>query len=111
MLATKPADFRLKMSDYMEIAYNGEPVTVARPQRRNVVVISESLYNQLEQEAKLARNAAYLAKLDKARENHANGDTISFSLDELEAMENPGWKPTPRVLAFEKAHGIKRHQE
>lgn len=105
MLATKPADFRLNMSDYMERAYEGEPVTVARPKRRNVVVISEDLFNQLE---KAARNAEYLAKVDRNIENHKKGDTISFTMDELEAMEDPNWQPTQKVLDFEKTHGIVR---
>lgn len=110
MIATKPMDFRTNMKDYCERAYHGEPVTITRPQCRNVVVISEALFNQLEQEAKAARNAAYLAKIDHSIENHKKGDTISFTMEELEAMESPDWKPTQKVLDFEKAHGIVRTQ-
>ena len=31
-----------------------------------------------------------------------NGETISFSMDELREMESAEWKPTPKVLDWMK---------
>lgn len=108
MIATKPVDFRTNMKEYCERAYAGELVTITRPQRRNVVVISEAKYNELEQEAKAARNAAYFAKLDESRRQMKEGNTITFTMDELLAMEAEDWKPTEKILEFERRNGIKR---
>lgn len=70
-------------------------------------MISEKEYNDLQ---KARRNAEYLAKLDESRANHEKGDTISFTMDELIAMESDDWKPTEKVLAFEKAHKVGRYK-
>ena len=40
------------------------------------------------------KNAEYLAKLDRSREQAERGETISFSIDELKEMEKDDWKPT-----------------
>ena len=36
---------------------------------------------------------------------------ISFTLEELKAMESDEWEPTEKVLEFEKRHGIQRNGE
>ena len=59
---------------------------------------------------KAKRNAEYLAKINASIENHEKGDTISFTMDELKAMESEDWKPTEKVLEFEKRHGIGRYK-
>lgn len=61
------------------------------------MVISEKEYNDL---LKAKRNAEYLAKLDKSREELEQGKTISFSMDELKAMESDDWKPTKKIMDF-----------
>ena len=33
-----------------------------------------------------------------------------FTLEELKAMESDDWKPTEKVLEFERKHGIRRHE-
>ena len=55
---------------------------------------------------KAKRNAEYLMKIDESVENHEKGDTISFTMEELRAMESEDWKPTEKILEFEKKHGI-----
>ena len=60
---------------------------------------------------KAKRNAEYLSKIDESIENHEKGDTISFTMEELRAMESEDWKPTKKVLEFEKNHGIQRNVE
>ncbi len=83
MIAIKPIDLRAKLKDYMDTAFNGEPVIVSRKQNRNVVIVSEHEYNELQ---KAKRNAEYLAKLDRSLAQLKNGDVVVKSMEELERM-------------------------
>ena len=47
MIATKQVDIRANIKKYFDIAFNGEPVIVSRKENRNVVIISETEYNEL----------------------------------------------------------------
>lgn len=94
-----------KTKDYLDSAFSGEPVIVSRKNNQNVVIVSEHEYNEL---MKAKRNAEYLAMLDESQAQFERGDTISFSMEELQAMESDDWKPTQKVLDFERKHGIKR---
>lgn len=85
MIATKQMDVRANIKKYFDIAFNGEPVIVSRKQNRNVVIISEAEYNELE---KAKKNAEYLSKLNRADEQIKNGQVITKTMDELLAMEN-----------------------
>ena len=84
MIATKQVDLRANLKKYFDIAFSGEPVIVSRKQNKNVVVISESEYNEL-QRAK--RNAEYLKRLNESMAQANEGNTITLSLDELQAMQ------------------------
>lgn len=77
-------DVRANIKKYFDIAFNGEPVIVSRKENKNVVIISEAEYNELE---KAKKNAEYLAKLNRADEQIRNGQLITKTLDELLAME------------------------
>lgn len=68
-------------------------------------MINEAEYNALQ---KAKRNAEYLAMLDESQAQFERGDMISFSMEELRAMESDDWKLTQKVLGFERKHGIKR---
>lgn len=105
MIATKPMDLRARLKDYLDSAFSGEPVIVSRKNNQNVVIVSEREYNEL---MKAKRNAEYMAKINESLENHAKGDTISFTMEELKAMESEDWKPTEKILEFERKHGIQR---
>lgn len=48
MIATKPVDLRARLKDYLDTAFEGEPVIVSRKNNRNVVIVSESEYNALQ---------------------------------------------------------------
>ncbi len=85
MIATKQMDLRANIKKYFDIAFNGEPVIVSRKENKNVVVISEKEYNELQ---KAKRNAEYLAMLDKSHGQLENGDVVVKTMDELRAMEN-----------------------
>lgn len=70
MIATKPVDLRARLKDYLDNAFNGEPVIVSRKNNKNVVILSEREYNEL---MKAKRNAEYLAKINESVENHEKG--------------------------------------
>lgn len=97
MIATRPLDLRSNLKKYMDVAFRGEPVIISRPKNENVVMVSEADYNDL---IKARKNADYLAHLDQSFEQLSNGQTISFSLDELRDMESKDWKPTQKIMDF-----------
>ena len=84
MIATKQMDVRANIKKYFDIAFNGEPVIVSRKGNKNVVIISETEYNEL---AKARQNAEYLTKLNRADEQIKNGQVVTKTMDELLAME------------------------
>lgn len=67
------------------MAFDGETVIVSRKGNKNVVIISEKEYNELE---KIKRNAEYLAKLNRADEQIKNGQVITKTMEELLEMEH-----------------------
>ncbi len=84
MIAAKQMDVRANIKKYFDMAFEGEPIIVSRKENRNVVIISEAEYNELE---KARRNAEYIAKLDKADEQIRSGQVITKNMNELLAME------------------------
>ena len=97
MIATKPLDLRTNLKKYMDFAFKGEPVVIARPKNENVVMVSEKDYNEL---MKSRQNVEYMANLDRSYEQLSKNQTISFSLDELRDMESDDWKPTQKIKDF-----------
>ena len=97
MIATKQMDLRANLKKYFDIAFHGEPVIVSRKKNENVVVISESEYNELQ---KAKRNAEYFKKLDDSVEQLKNGNTITLTMDEMQAMESDDWKPSQKIMEF-----------
>ena len=97
MIATKPLDLRSNLKKYMDFAFHGNPVVIARPKNENVVMLSEQEYNEL---AKAKQNAEYLHRIDHSYEQLAKNQTISFSLEELQEMESDSWKPTQKIKDF-----------
>ena len=97
MLAVKSMDLRENFKALCDKVFGGETLIVSRPKNENVVMMSEKEYNEI---MKAARNAEYLAKLDRSQEQLQRGETISLSMDELRAMEKEDWKPTEKVRKF-----------
>ena len=62
MIATKPIELSANLKNYLDNAFNGEPVIVSRENNQNVVILSEREYNDL---TRAKRNAEYLAKLQR----------------------------------------------
>jgi antitoxin YefM len=105
MLAVKSVNVRDNFKEWCDKINMGETVVISRPRNENIYMISEAEYNALQ---KAKKNAEYLAKIDESIENHKKGDTISFTMEELQAMESEDWKPTQKVLEFERTHNIQR---
>ena len=105
MLAVKSVNVRDNFKEWCDKINMGETVVISRPRNENIYMISEAEYNALQ---KAKKNAEYLAKIDESIENHKKGDTISFTSEELQAMESEDWKPTQKVLEFERTHNIQR---
>lgn len=84
MIATKQMDIRANLKKYFDIAFSGEPVIVSRKENKNVVVISEKEYNELQ---KAKRNAEYLAMLDKSIAEIESGGFVTKSIEDLEEYE------------------------
>ena len=102
MLAVKSMDVRENFKEWCNKVIGGETLIVSRPKNENVVIVSEKEYNEM---VKAKRNAEYLAKLDKSFQQLEEGQTISFSMEELRAMESDDWKPTQKVLNWMKQQG------
>lgn len=84
MVIAKQMDVRANIKKYFDIAFDGEPVIVPRKNNRNVVIVSEADYKELE---KARRNHAYLSMLEESDRQYAEGRVVVKTMDELEAME------------------------
>jgi len=85
MLAVKSMDIRDNFKNWCDKVSNGETLVVSRPKNDNVVIISESVYNEL---LKAKRNYEYLAKLDRSFTQLQKGEVVTLSMEALEAMAN-----------------------
>lgn len=85
MIAAKQMDIRANIKKYFDLASGGEQIIVSRKEHKNVVVISEDEYNNLQ---KAKNNAEYLAHLDHSFEQLARGEVVVKSMAELERMAN-----------------------
>ena len=105
MLAVKSANVRDNFKEWCDKINMGETVVVSRPQNKNIYMISEAEYNALQ---KAKRNIEYMSMIDESIAQFERGETITLTMDELKAMESDDWKPTEKILEFEKKHGIQR---
>lgn len=105
MLAVKSVNVKDNFKEWCDKISMGETVVISRPKNENIYMINEAEYNAL-QRAK--RNAEYLAMLNESQAQLEREETISFTLNELKEMESDDWKPTEKVLEFERKHGIER---
>jgi len=85
MIAVKTIDLRNNFKKVSDLVTSGEKVLISRPHNQNLVVLSESEYNELE---RAHRNAKYLAKIEMSHQQLAEGKTYTFTMKELEAMES-----------------------
>jgi len=85
MIALKTMDLRNDFKRVSNLITSGEKVLIARPRNENLVVLSEKEYNELD---KARRNAEYLSMIDESRQQFATGKTYTFTIGDLDAMEN-----------------------
>lgn len=83
MTIVKQMDLRSNIKKYLDLVFGGETVVVPRKENKNVVILSEREYKELE---KARNNMAYLAKLDLADEQIRQGKVVVKTMEELEAM-------------------------
>ena len=79
----KQVDVRANLKKYFDMACDGRAVMIPRKANRNVVILSEDEYHELQ---KAKRNAEYLAKLVRADEQLKSGKVVVKTMEELEAM-------------------------
>lgn len=84
MLAVKSMDVRDNFKSLCDKVFNGETLIISRPKNENVVMLSETEYNDI---MKAKRNAEYLAMLDKSMEEAEAGGFITKTIAELEEYE------------------------
>ena len=91
MIAINFTTARGRLKDFCDrVTDRGETVIVTRKAEKNVVIISEERFNELE---KAERNAAYLGKLERGLEQVRAGFGIVKTMEELEAMAGDGTLP------------------
>ena len=84
MIAVNYSTARKSFKDYCDkVVDQDETVIVTRKNDKNVILISEERYSELE---KAERNALYLRKLDRGLAQVHAGYGIVKSMAELEAM-------------------------
>ena len=84
MLAVKSMDVRDNFKSFCAKVFDGETLIVSRPKNQNVVMMSESEYNNI---MKAKRNAEYLTMLDKSMAEAETGKFIMKSIEELGEIE------------------------
>ena len=78
MLAVKSMDVRENFKSLCDKVFRGETLIVSRPKNENIVMMSESEYNEI---MKAKRNAEYLAMLDKSMAEAEAGGFITKTVD------------------------------
>ena len=84
MLAVKSMDVRENFKSLCDKVFEGETVIISRPKNENIVMMSESEYNEI---IKAKRNAEYLAMLDKSMAEAEAVGFITKKVDELGEYE------------------------
>lgn len=84
MLAVKSMDVRENFKTLCDKVFNGETLIISRPRNENVVMLSETEYNEI---MKAKRNAEYLAMLDKSIAEAEQGGFVTKTIAELEMYE------------------------
>ena len=84
MLAVKSMYVRDNFKSLCDKVFNGETLIISRPRHENVVMLSETEYNDI---MKAKRNAEYLAMLDKSMAEAEAGGFIPKTIAELEEYE------------------------
>lgn len=85
MTATVATDLKANLKFYIDKALNGDSVIITRPKRKNVVLISEEEYNELQ---RIKHNADYMYKMNTSIQQAKEGKVVVKSMEELEQFAN-----------------------
>ena len=85
MLAVKSMDVRDNFKSLCDKVFKGETLIISRPKNENIVMISETEYNNM---MKAKRNAEYLAMLDKSMAEAEAGGFVTKTMDNLKDHES-----------------------
>ena len=83
MTATVATDLKANLKFYIDKALNGDGVIITRPKRKNVVLISEEEYNELQ---RIKHNADYMYKMNTSIQQAKEGKIVVKSMEELEQL-------------------------
>ena len=83
-VSSKEPGCKRKFKSLCDKVFRGETLIVSRPKNENIVMISETEYNDI---MKAKRNADYLAMLDKSIAEAEAGGFVTKTIDELENYE------------------------
>ena len=88
MIIAKQMEIRDNIKKYFDFAHDGEPIIVPRKQNKNVVIISESEYNRLNQALRMAAYSNSLSTQSgkTADDNTLCSDIKSENLNKLEKI-------------------------
>jgi len=84
MIAIKTANLTQNFKEIADLIIGGEKILISRPRNKNLVVITEKEYNELE---RLRQNAQYLAKLNESLSQAQKGEVTKYSKKQMRAME------------------------
>ena len=96
MVIAKQMDVRANLKKFLDMAYDGEPVVIPRKENKNVIIISESHYNELKALSRQMTYAKAIGSLSQ-RSSQTVDETItdvkSFNLKKLESIKSlkNGW--------------------
>ena len=77
-------DIRNDFKKVGDLVNSGERVLIARPHNKNLVLLSEADFNELE---KAKRNAEYIDKLNRSLQQLADGKVSTKTIEDLEQFE------------------------
>lgn len=83
--ATVATDLKANLKYYIEKAISGDSIIITRPKKKNVVLISEDEYNELQ---RIKKNSEYMYKLNISMEQAKQGRVIVKTMEELEELAN-----------------------
>lgn len=84
MTVAKQMDIRDNIKKYFDIAFNGEAILVPRKENKNVYIISQQEYEELQ---KAKRNAEYLKMIDHSINQLNDGNTVKMTMEDLRGQE------------------------
>lgn len=96
MIIARQMDVRSNIKKYFDLAYDGETVIIPRKQDKNVVIISETEYNRMQQSMHIGSYAAQAPRavsFTHTDERPATGHVKSHNLEKLNVIRSlkDGW--------------------